>query len=117
MNEKLKKRQDARKAGCKFMNEREKGDFVDLECQKVTPLDAYRLTKDGEEYWAFIIEEESEFFYFANASLSLILNDAAELAEEEGTTIAEQLRGVRVYIGAMEKGKKGKSFRPVDIVD
>ena len=117
MNEKLMKRQDARKAGCEFMNEREKGDFVDLECQKVTLLDAYRLTKDGEDYWAFIIEEESEYFYFANKSLALILDDAAELAEEDGTTIAEQLRGVRVYIGALEKGKKGRSFRPVDIVD
>lgn len=117
MNEKLKKRQDARKAGCAFMNEREKGDFIDLECQKVTLLDAYKLTKEDDTFWAFIIEEESEFFYFANASLAQILDDAADLAEEEGTSIAEQLRGTRVYIGAMEKGKKGRSFRPVDIVD
>lgn len=117
MNEKLKKRQDARKAGCSFMNEREKGDFIDLECQKVTLLDAYKLTKEDNTFWLFIIEEESEFFYFANAYLSQILDDAADLAEEEGTSIADQLRGVRVYIGAMEKGKKGKSFRPVDIID
>lgn len=117
MNEKLKKRQAARKAGCAFMNERDKGDFIDLECQNVTLVDAYKLTKDEDTYWAFIVEEEPDLFYFANASLATILEDAADLAEEEGTSIAEQLEGVKVYIGAMEKGKKGRSFRPVDIVD
>ena len=36
MNNKLKARQEARKGGCVFMNDRDKGDFVDLECQTVT---------------------------------------------------------------------------------
>lgn len=117
MNNKLKARQEARKAGCPFMNERDKGDFIDLECQTLTLEDAYKLTKDEDEFWAFIVEEYSDTFYFANKSLAIILDDAADLAEEEGTSIAEQIRGVKVYVGAMEKGKKGRSFRPVDIVD
>ena len=118
MNAKLKARQEARKAGCSFMSEREKGDFADLECQKLTLLDAYKLTKDGDSFWAFIVDEESEFFYFANASLSIILNDAEELAAEEGTRIADQIRGCKIYVGAEEKSKKsGRKFRPVDIVD
>lgn len=117
MNNKLKARQDARKAGCPFMNEREKGDFIDLECQTLTLEDAYKLTKDEENFWAFIVAEEPETFYFANRSLAMILDDAADLAAEEGTSIAEQLEGVKIYVGAMEKGKKGRSFRPVDIVD
>lgn len=116
MNNKLLARQEARKAGCEFMNDRAKGDFVDLEGQTVTLLDAYRIRKEDDSYWAFIVEEESEVFYFANASLSLILNDAEDLAAEEGTSISEQLRGVRVYIGGEEKSKKGRKFRPVDIV-
>ena len=117
MNEKLKNRQKARKAGCSFMNDRAKGDFIDLECQTVTLLDAYKIHGEEGDYWAFIVEEESEFFYFANASLAIILDDAADIAEEEGEPIANILRGTKVKIGAMEKGKKGRSFRPVDIVD
>ena len=117
MNQKLKAKMEARKAGCDFMNERDKGDFADLECQTVTLLDAYKLRKDDEELWAFIVEEESEWFYFANTSLKMILDDAEELAEEDGTSIAEQIRGVKVYIGPMQRGKKGRSFRPVDLVD
>ena len=117
MNEKLRARQDARKAGCAFMNERDKGDFIDLECQKVTLEDAYKLHKDNEDYWSFIIREEPELFYFANSSLAQILDDAESIAEEDGQTIAQVLAGTKVYIGALEKGKKGHSFRPVDIVD
>lgn len=117
MNNKLKARQEARKAGCPFMNEREKGDFIDLECQKLTLEDAYKLTKDDNEFWAFTVAEYPETFYFANTSLAIILDDAADLAAEEETSIAEQIDGVKIYVGAMEKGKKGRSFRPVDIVD
>lgn len=121
MNNKLKARQEARKGGCAFMNARDKGDFNDLECQTVTLEDAYKLRNDDGEFWAFIVKEEEELFYFANASLARILDDAEELAADEDTSIAEQLRDVKVYIGAKEKltsGKnKGKTFRPVDIVD
>lgn len=117
MNEKLKARQNARKAGCPFMSAREKGDFIDLECSKVTLEDAYKLTKDEDTFWAFTVKEEPELFFFSNASLAQILDDAAELAAEEGTSIAEQIDGVKVYIGALERNKKGRSFRPVDIVD
>ena len=121
MNNKLKARQEARKGGCVFMNDREKGDFIDLECQTVTLEDAYKLRNDDGEYWAFIVKEEEEYFYFANASLAQILNDAESIAAEDNQTIAQVLDGTRVYIGAKEKiasGKnKGKSFRPVDIVD
>lgn len=117
MNNKLKARQEARKGGCVFMNDRDKGDFVDLECQTVTLEDAYKLRNDEGEFWAFIVKEEDEKFYFANASLAQILNDAESIAAEDGQTIAQVLDGTRIYIGAMEKGKKGRSFRPVDIVD
>ena len=117
MNNKLKARQEARKAGCPFMNERDKGDFIDLECQKVTLEDAYKLAKDGDEFWAFTVAEYPDLFFFSNKSLAIILDDAADLAEEEGTSIADQIRGVKVYVGALERGKKGRSFRPVDIVD
>lgn len=121
MNNKLKARQEARKNGCAFMSDREKGDFVDLECQTVTLEDAYKIRNDEGEFWAFIVKEEPELFYFSNASLALILNDAESIAAEEDQTIAQVLEGTKVYIGAKEKitsGKnKGKSFRPVDIVD
>ena len=121
MNNKLKERQEARKNGCPFMNDREKGDFVDLECQTVTLEDAYKIHGEEGYYWAFTVEEEPELFYFANASLSLILNDAEDIAADDEKTIAQVLKGTKVYIGAKEKitsGKnKGKSFRPVDIVD
>lgn len=116
MNDKLKKRQEARKAGCKFMNEREKGDFIDLETRTVTLLDGYKLRGDDGDYWAFIVDEESEWFYFANTGLATILDDAAEIAAEEGTSIADVVRGVKIHIGALEQGKKGRRFRPVDIV-
>lgn len=121
MNNKLKARQEARKGGCVFMNDRDKGNFIDLECHTVTLEDAYKLRNDDGEYWAFIVKEEEEYFYFANASLAQILNDAESIAAEDNQTIAQVLDGTRVYIGAKEKiasGKnKGKSFRPVDIVD
>ena len=117
MNNKLKARQEARKGGCVFMNDRDKGDFVDLECQTVTLEDAYKLRNDDGEFWAFIVKEKEEYFYFANTSLAQILNDAESIAEEDGQTIAQVLDGTNIYIGAMEKGKKGRSFRPVDIVD
>lgn len=121
MNNKLKARQEARKGGCYFMSDREKGELIDLECQTVTLADAYKLRNDEGEFWAFIVEEEPETFYFSNASLAQILNDAESIAAEDGQTIAEVLEGTKVYIGAKEKittGKnKGKSFRPVDIVD
>lgn len=117
MNNKLKARQEARKGGCVFMNDRDKGDFVDLECQTVTLEDAYELHNDDGAFWAFIVQEEEDYFYFANKSLAMILDDAADLAADEGTSIADQIRGVKIYVGAMEKGKKGRSFRPVDIVD
>ena len=96
--------------------DRDKGDFKALEGQTVTLQDAYKLTKDGETLWAFIIEE-SEDFYFANASLARILQDAEDLAADEDTSLAAQLCGVRVHIGTLETGKKGRIFRPVDIVD
>lgn len=117
MNNKLKARQEARKGGCAFMNDRDKGDFVDLECQTVTLEDAYKIRNDEGEFWAFIVKEEPELFYFSNASLAQILNDAESIAAEDDQTIAQVLEGTKVYIGAMEKGKKGRSFRPVDIVD
>lgn len=121
MNNKLKARLEARKNGCPFMNDREKGDFVDLECQTVTLEDAYKIHGEEGDFWAFTVEEESEMFYFSNASLAQILNDAESIAAEDGQTIAQVLEGTKVYIGAKEKiasGKnKGKSFRPVDIVD
>lgn len=121
MNKKLKARQEARKGGCSFMNDRKKGEFADLECQTVTLEDAYKLRNDDGEFWAFVVKEESELFYFSNASLAQILNDAESIAAEDGQSIAQVLDGTKVYIGAKEKiaaGKnKGKSFRPVDIVD
>ena len=117
MNNKLKARQEARKGGCYFMSDREKGELIDLECQTVTLADAYKLRNEEGEFWAFIVEEEPESFYFSNKSLAQILNDAESIAAEDGQTIAEVLEGTKIYIGAMEKGKKGRSFRPVDIVD
>ena len=117
MNDKLRARQEARKGGCAFMNDREKGDFVDLECQTVTLEDAYKIRNDEGEFWAFIVNEEPELFYFSNASLAQILSDAESIAAEDNQTIAQVLEGTKIYIGAMEKGKKGRSFRPVDIVD
>lgn len=116
MNEKLRRRQDARKAGCSFMNDRDKGRFDELENSTVTLVDAYKIHKDEDSYWAFIVEEDAEYFYFANTALAIILDDAEELAQEDGTTIAEQIEGLQIRIGAMEKGKKGRSFRPVDIL-
>ena len=121
MNNKLKARQEARRNGCQFMSEREKGDFIDLECQTVTLEDAYKIHGDNDDFWAFIVKEEPELFYFSNASLAQILNDAESIAAEDEQTIAQVLEGTKIYIGAKEKitsGKnKGKSFRPVDIVD
>ena len=117
MNEKLKRRQMERNAGCTFMNEREKDDFANLECNTVTLVDAYKINGEEGPYWAFIVAEEPGMFYFANTGLAQIFNDAAQIAEEDGQTIAEVLAGTRVYIGAMEKGKKGRNYRPVDIVD
>ena len=117
MNEKLKKRQDAKKAGCSFMNERDKGEFVNLECCTVTLEDAYKIHKDESEFWAFIVEEEPDNFYFANAGLASILDDAEQIAQEDGQTIAEVIAGTKVYIGALEKGQRGHGYRPVNIVD
>lgn len=117
MNEKLRKRQEAKKAGCGFMNDREKGEFVSLECCTVTLVDAYKIRKDDSEFWAFIVEEEPQEFYFANAGLASILDDAEYIAQEDCVTIAEVLAGTRVYIGALEKGQHGRSYRPVNIVD
>ena len=117
MNEKLKKRMEARKSGCEFMNEREKGDFINLECQTLTLQDAYKLHGDEGDFWAFIVEEETAFFYFANSSLAIILNDAEQIALEDGISIREVIAGTRIKIGAMERGKKGRNFRPVDLVD
>ena len=116
MNEKLRKRMEARKSGCEFMNEREKGDFIDLECQTLTLQDAYKLHGDEGDYWAFIVEEELDF-YFANSSLAIILNDAEQIALEDGISIREVIAGTKIKIGAMEKGKKGRNFRPVELVD
>ena len=116
MNEKLKRRQEARKAGCSFMSDRDKGRFEDLENCTVTLVDAYKIHKEEDSYWAFIVEEDTEYFFFANTALAIILDDAEELAQEDGSTIAEQIEGLQIRIGAMEKGKKGRSFRPVDIV-
>ena len=117
MNEKLRKRQEAKKAGCSFMNDRDKGEFINLECCTVTLVDAYKIRKDGSEFWAFIVEEEPDNFYFANAGLASILDDAEQIAEEDGITIAEVIAGTGVYIGALEKGQHGRSYRPVNIVD
>lgn len=117
MNNKLKARQEARKGGCAFMSDRDKGEFVDLECQTVTLEDAYKIHGEDGEFWAFTVKEEPELFYFSNASLAQILNDAESIAAEDEQTIAQVLEGTKVYIGAMERGKKGRSFRPVDIVD
>ena len=117
MNEKLKRKQMERKAGCSFMSEREKGDFANLECCTVELVDAYKLNGEEGDFWAFIVAEEPETFYFANTGLSQIFSDAEQIAEEDGQTIAEVLAGTHVYIGAMEKGKKGRSYRPVEIVD
>ena len=117
MNEKLKKRQLERKAGCDFMNDRDKGDFASLEGNTLELVDAYKIHGDEGDYWAFIVAEEPEVFFFANAGLGQIFDDAQQIAEEDGQTIAEVLAGTRVHIGAMEKGKKGRSYRPIDIVD
>ena len=117
MNEKLRKRQDAKKAGCSFMSDRDKGEFINLESTKVTLVDAYKIRKEDSEFWAFIVAEEPQEFYFANAGLASILDDAERIAQEDGQTIAEVIEGTRIYIGALEKGKHGRSYRPVDIVD
>lgn len=121
MNNKLKARQEARRNGCPFMSEREKGDFIDLECQTLTLEDAYKIHGEEGDFWAFIVKEEPDLFYFSNASLAQILNDAESIAAEDEQTIAQVLEGTKIHIGAKEKitsGKnKGKSFRPVDIVD
>lgn len=116
MNEKLRRRQEARTAGCRFMNDRDKGRFEELENTTVTLVDAYKIHKEDTSYWAFIVAEDPENFYFANTALAIILDDAEELAQEDASTIADQIDGLQIRIGAMERGKKGKSFRPVDIV-
>lgn len=117
MNEKLKARQEARKGGCYFMSERDKAKFDELEGQTVELQDAYKIHGEDGDFWAFIVEEEPEVFYFANTSLGIILDDAAQIAEEDGQTIAEVIAGTKIYIGAPQEGKKGRKFRPVDIVD
>lgn len=117
MNEKLKRKQLERKAGCTFMSDRDKGDFASLEGNTFELVDAYKIHGDEGDYWSFIVAEDPELFYFANTGLSQILDDAQQIAEEDGQTIAEVLAGTHVYIGEIEKGKKGRSYRPVDIVD
>ena len=114
---KLKDRQEQRKKGCYFMSDREKGEFADLENGTYTLEDAYKIHGDDGDFWAFIIREETELFYFANNSLKMILEDAADIAEEEGCSIKKILDGNKIHVGTMQPGNKGRKFRPVDLVD
>lgn len=117
MNEKLKKRVAEKHAGVPFMADRDKGDFADLEGFTIELEDAAQITKDSEKIWAFTCLEYPENFFFANGGLASILDDARDIAEEDGVTIADVLKGCKVTVGSMTVNPKTKrSYRPVDIV-
>lgn len=119
LSERVKAKQDSKK-GCDFMDQRSKADFSDLEDMDITLEDAYRIdTKDedtGKEYhfYAFIIKEYPENFFFSPTVLTDIIDEAAAIAEEDGEDLASVLDGEVVHVGKREpcKKKKGKSFFP-----
>lgn len=117
MNEKLRKRVADKHAGVPFMADRDKGDFADLEGFTIELDNAAYIKKDGEGFWAFTCVEYPENFFFANGGLASILEDARDIAEEDGVDIASVLKGCKVTIGSLTVNPKTKrSYRPVDIV-
>lgn len=117
-NSKLKDRVEAKHSGgCDFMDQRDKGDFADLEGMDVTLEDAYLIKDDeGNEFYAFIVKEYPENFFFSNGSLFEIIEEAAALAAEEGTSLKQQIEDEVIRVGEKEKSKKGRWYRKVTIL-
>lgn len=117
MNDKLRKRVADKHAGVYFMEDRDKGDFADLEGLTITLEDAAWIAKDGEGFWAFICVEYPENFFFANNGLGSIIDDAYDIASDDGVALADVLKDCKVSIGSLTVNPKTKrSYRPVDIV-
>ena len=116
---KLKERMAAKvRKGCEFMDQRDKGEFKDLENSQVTLEDAYLIEGEDGEYYAFTVKEYPENFFFSNIVLTDIINEAQDIANEEHTTLKEQIEGVVIKIGerTASQKRKGKSYFPVEII-
>lgn len=103
-------------SGCPLFDGREKGDLEDLEGEAITLQRAYPLTGDNGTYFAVWFHEEPDSFYLSNSALTKILEEGQRIADDEGVTLDEVISDLVIKIGAPEKTKNGRRFRPVEVI-
>ena len=115
--ERFKNAAKQRTQGCPLFDGRDKGDLEDLEGNAVKIQRAYPLTGDNGRYYAVWFSEEPDCFFLSNSALTGILDEGLRISEEEGVSLDEVVAGLVVRIGAPQKTKNGRRFRPVEVVE
>lgn len=103
--------------GCPLFEGREKGDLEDLEDVAMQLKRAYPLSGDNGRYYAVWFHEEPEHFYLSNSALTRILDEGLRISEVEGVSLDEVIDGLVIKIGASQKTKNGRRFRPVEVIE
>lgn len=103
--------------GCPLFEDRDKGDLEDLEGQEVTLERAYPLSGENGRYYAVWVKEDKEAFFLSNSALTGILDEGLRISEEENVSLDEVIAGLVIRIGAPQKTKNGRRFRPVEVVE
>lgn len=106
-----------RTAGCPLFEGRDKGDLEDIEGKVVTLDKVWPLTGDNGGYYAVHFKEEMEQFFLSCSSLTAIIDEGKNIAQEEGCSIDEVVSGLKIRIGTMKKAKNGHKYRTMEVVE
>lgn len=101
--------------GCPLMDGRSKGNADGHVNETLTVNDAYKLTGDNGDYYAFIVKEYDDVFFLSGGALTAIFDVANATAEKDGVPMKDVVNGLEFSFGEKRKTKNGRDFRPVHI--
>ena len=103
--------------GCPLFENREKGEWDDLEDQTVTLQRAYPLTGEDGQYFAVWFEEDEDNFYLTPRILTDVLTDGQAIASQEAVELDEVIAGLQIKVGPEKKTKNGKGkYRSMEVI-
>jgi len=103
--------------GCPLLDNRESMEWDEVESEILTLDEAYPLSGAKGDYYCVSVVEYPEHFFFSGKALNDILDEAADIASEDGIPLNDVIKDVKIHVGEKRRTKNGNKFRVIEICD